>query len=138
MGWFSSKCPFYGECTIDGSLVTSMGEADSQTNRVKYRHFICKGKGEYGGWPGCRNYFIKAAQASKGHTKVNVVLESCSANKLACAQLICEITGISLSEAQNIVDTAPTSIIKGCSEERAVALQVLLEEIGAKVEFQRY
>ena len=72
-------------------------------------------------------------KVSKSHSRLEVVLESVGTDKLAVVKLIKELFDVSLKEAKEIADSAPTIIKKGCSEEKAVSLKAELEEVGAEV-----
>ena len=51
------KCPLYGKCTIDASLLASVGAEDKASERYKYDHVLCQGKGTPPNqWEGCIKY----------------------------------------------------------------------------------
>jgi hypothetical protein len=39
------KCPLYGKCTIDATLLDSVGAEDKASQKYKYEHIMCKGEG---------------------------------------------------------------------------------------------
>jgi len=66
-----SKCPLYGKCTIDASLLASVGSEDRGSERYKYEYVMCKGKGNPPDqWSNCMKYDpIEAAAFSSGEPK---------------------------------------------------------------------
>lgn len=73
-----------------------------------------------------------AAPAEK--TSFDVVLKSGGGNKLAVVKLVKELTGLALTEAKSLVDTAPKPIKEGVGKDEAEDLKKRLEEAGAEVE----
>ena len=76
-----------------------------------------------------------AVAVEEGPSKMNVVLTSAGANKLAVIKIVKEVTGLGLKEAKDIADNGGT-IKEGLPKEEAEALKAQFEEAGATVELQ--
>ena len=76
-----------------------------------------------------------AAAVEEGPSKMNVVLTSAGANKLAVIKIIKEVTGLGLKEAKEIADNGG-NVKEGLAKEEAEALKAQLEEAGASVELK--
>ena len=64
-----SKCPLYGKCTIDATLLASVGAEDKDAERYKYDYVICKGKGNPPDqWTNCLKYDPVEAAVSEEST----------------------------------------------------------------------
>jgi large subunit ribosomal protein L7/L12 len=79
---------------------------------------------------------VAAAEEKEEKTSFDVVLKSYGANKLAIVKLVKELTGLTLKEAKDIVDSAPSTLKEGISKNEAEALKKSLEEAGAEVELK--
>ena len=77
----------------------------------------------------------QAAQAEEGPSKVNVVLTSAGANKIAVIKIVRDITGLGLKEAKAIADNGG-AVKEGIAKEEAEQLKAQFEEAGATVELQ--
>ena len=75
------------------------------------------------------------AAVEEGPSKLDVVLTSAGANKLAVIKIIKEVTGLGLKEAKEIADNGG-AIKEQIAKEEAEALKAQLEEAGATVELQ--
>ncbi|NLZ94528.1 MAG: 50S ribosomal protein L7/L12 [Bacteroidales bacterium] len=76
-----------------------------------------------------------AAEAEEEEqTAFDVVLNAPGGSKLAVVKLVRELTGLSLKESKELVDSAPSEIKKGVSKDEADALSSQLTEAGAEVE----
>ncbi len=58
-------------------------------------------------------------------------------SKLHIVQILKELTGLSLDESTNIIETAPNVVLKGISFSEAKKLEKHFESLGAKVEIQK-
>ncbi|MDR1652810.1 MAG: 50S ribosomal protein L7/L12 [Prevotellaceae bacterium] len=77
-----------------------------------------------------------AADAPEEKTSFDVLLKSAGANKLAIVKLVKELTGLTLKEAKDLVDAAPSVIKEGIAKDEAEALQKSLADGGAEVELK--
>ena len=78
-----------------------------------------------------------AAEAEEEEqTAFDVVLNAPGGSKLAVVKLVRELTGLSLKESKELVDSAPSEIKKGVSKDEADALSSQLTEAGAEVEIK--
>ena len=77
----------------------------------------------------------QAAAAEEGPSKVNVVLTSAGANKIAVIKIVRDITGLGLKEAKAIADNGG-AVKEGIAKEEAEQLKAQFEEAGATVELQ--
>lgn len=68
--------------------------------------------------------------------RVNVILASAGANKIAVLKEVRAITGLGLKEAKDLVDAAPKAIKEGVKKEDAEAIKKQLEAAGATVEIK--
>ena len=77
-----------------------------------------------------------AAQAEEaGPSKVNVVLTSAGANKIAVIKIVRDVTGLGLKEAKDIADNGG-AVKEGVDKAEADELKAKFEEAGATVELQ--
>ena len=76
-----------------------------------------------------------AAAVEEGPSKLDVVLTSAGANKLAVIKIIKEVTGLGLKEAKEIADNGG-NVKEGLAKEEAEALKAQFEEAGASVELK--
>ena len=76
-----------------------------------------------------------AAQAEEGPSKVNVVLTSAGANKIAVIKIVRDITGLGLKEAKDIADNGG-NVKEGVDKAEADQLKAQFEEAGATVELK--
>ena len=78
-----------------------------------------------------------AAEAEvEEQTAFDVVLTAAGSSKLAVVKLVKELTGLSLKESKELVDSAPSEIKKGVTKDEADALSSQLKEAGAEVEIK--
>ncbi len=75
------------------------------------------------------------AAAEEGPSKVNVVLTSAGANKIAVIKIVRDVTGLGLKEAKAIADNGG-AVKEGVDKEEADKLKAQFEEAGATVELQ--
>ena len=76
-----------------------------------------------------------AAVEEEGPSKVDVVLASAGANKIAVIKLVREITGLGLKEAKEVADNGGTVKEKVDSDE-ANEIKTKFEEAGATIELK--
>ena len=77
-----------------------------------------------------------SAAAAEEKSEFDVVLAEVGANKLAVIKVVKEATGLGLSEAKALVESAPKAIKEGLAKDEAEKLKASLEAAGAKVEMK--
>ena len=77
-----------------------------------------------------------AAPAEVEKTEFNVVLVSVGDKKIQVIKAVKEATGLSLTDAKNLVDAAPKAVKEGLPKKDAEELKAKLEEAGASVELK--
>jgi ribosomal protein L7/L12 len=70
----------------------------------------------------------------KNKPTFTVILRSVGINKSAIVNTVREFTGLSFKDAKDKVDSAPTVIKEGCTQEEAEIIKVQLEKDGADAE----
>ena len=97
-------------------------------------------KTEYGIEPAAAAATVVAGPAGEAEvqeqTAFDVVLTAAGGSKLAVVKLVKELTGLSLKESKELVDSAPSEIKKGVSKDEADALSSQLKDAGAEVEIK--
>ena len=98
-------------------------------------------KTEYGIEPAAAAATVVAGPAggdaeAEEQTAFDVVLTAAGQSKLAVVKLVKELTGLSLKESKEMVDSAPKAIKEGVSKDEADALKNQLTEAGAEVEIK--
>ena len=95
-------------------------------------------KEEYGIEPAAAAAAVVAGPAAEAEaeeqTEFDVVLKAPGGSKLAVVKLVRELTGLSLKESKELVDSAPSEIKKGVTKDEADSLSSQLTEAGAEVE----
>ena len=76
-----------------------------------------------------------AVAVEEGPSKMNVVLTSAGANKLAVIKIVKEVTGLGLKEAKEIADNGG-AVKEGLAKDEAEALKAQFEEAGATIELK--
>ena len=76
-----------------------------------------------------------AGAVEEGPSKVNVVLTSAGANKIAVIKIVKEVTGLGLKEAKEIVDNGG-NVKEGIDKAEAETIKAQFEEAGATVELK--
>ena len=76
------------------------------------------------------------AAAAEEKTEFDVVLSDVGANKLAVIKAVKDITGLGLSEAKSLVESAPKTVKEAVAKDEAEKLKATLEGAGAKVELK--
>lgn len=75
-----------------------------------------------------------AAPAAEEKSEFNINLKDVGPNKIQVIKVVREITGLGLTEAKAVVESAPKVIKEGVAKAEAEAMKKKLEETGAKVE----
>ena len=77
-----------------------------------------------------------AAPATEEKTEFTVELTEIGANKIQVIKVVREITGLGLSEAKTLVESAPKAIKENVPAEEAKAIEAKLKEAGATVKLK--
>jgi large subunit ribosomal protein L7/L12 len=75
-----------------------------------------------------------AAPAAEEQTEFDVILVGDGGNKIAVIKEVRAITGLGLTEAKALVESAPKAIKEGVSKDEAAKVQAQLVGAGAQVE----
>jgi len=74
-----------------------------------------------------------AGESAAEQTEFNVVLEDAGANKINVIKEVRALTGLGLTEAKTLVESAPKAVKEGVNKEEAEKIKKTLEAAGAKV-----
>ena len=77
-----------------------------------------------------------AAPVEVEKTEFDVMLVSTGVKKIQVIKAVKEATGLSLTDAKNLVDAAPKAVKEGLPKKDADELKAKLEEAGATVELK--
>ncbi|MDR2723917.1 MAG: 50S ribosomal protein L7/L12 [Holosporaceae bacterium] len=77
-----------------------------------------------------------AAPAEEEQTEFNVILTDAGAAKIGVIKVVREITGLGLTEAKTLVESAPKAVKEAVSKDEAGTIKSKLEAAGAKVELK--
>ena len=77
-----------------------------------------------------------AGAAAEEKSEFDVVLTEIGANKLAVIKAVKEITGLGLSEAKALVESAPKTVKEAVAKDEAEKMKASIEAAGAKVELK--
>jgi large subunit ribosomal protein L7/L12 len=77
-----------------------------------------------------------AAPAEEEKTEFDVILTDVGAAKIGVIKVVREITGLGLTEAKAMVESAPKAVKEAVSKDEANAVKAKLEAAGAKVELK--
>ncbi len=77
-----------------------------------------------------------AAATAEEKTEFDVVLTDAGSTKIAVIKVIREITGLGLTEAKALVESAPKTVKEGVSKDEAKQIKEKIEATGAKVELK--
>ncbi|MDR0556235.1 MAG: 50S ribosomal protein L7/L12 [Holosporaceae bacterium] len=75
-----------------------------------------------------------AAAEVEEKTEFDVILTDIGVGKIGVIKVVREITGLGLTEAKAIVESAPKAIKEAVSKDEANTVKAKLEAVGAKVE----
>ena len=75
-----------------------------------------------------------AAAAAEEQTEFDVILNGDGGNKIAVIKEVRAITGLGLTEAKTLVESAPKAVKEGVSKDEAAKIKAQLEAAGATVE----
>lgn len=77
-----------------------------------------------------------AAPQAEEKTEFDVILADVGASKIGVIKVVREITGLGLTEAKALVESAPKAVKEGVSKDEASSMKEKLEKAGAKVELK--
>lgn len=77
-----------------------------------------------------------AAAPVEEQTEFDVNLKAVGDQKIQVIKVVRELTNLGLREAKEVVESAPSTILKGVSKEVATAAKEKLEAVGATVEIK--
>src|SRR6478752_7642839 len=77
-----------------------------------------------------------AAPAVEEQTEFDVILTGDGGNKIAVIKEVRAITGLGLTEAKTLVESAPKAVKEGVNKDEAEKVKKQLEEAGATVELK--
>lgn len=75
-----------------------------------------------------------AAPAAEEQTEFEIVLKEVGPEKIKVIKAVRELTSLGLKESKDLVDGAPSTVVKGISKEEAAAAKTKLTTAGAVVE----
>ena len=75
-----------------------------------------------------------AAPAEEEQTEFEVILKEIGPEKIKVIKAVRELTSLGLRESKELVDGAPSTVVKDVNKEEAGAAKAKLEEVGAVVE----
>ena len=75
-----------------------------------------------------------AAPPAEEQTEFEVILKEVGPEKIKVIKAVRELTTLRLRESKDLVDGAPSSVLKDVGKEDAAAAKAKLEEVGAVVE----
>jgi large subunit ribosomal protein L7/L12 len=77
-----------------------------------------------------------AGPAEEEKTEFDVILKEIGPKKIQVIKAVREITSLGLKESKDLVDSAPTPVVRGVSKEEAEATKAKLEAEGGVVELE--
>jgi len=77
-----------------------------------------------------------AGPAEEEKTEFDVILKEIGPKKIQVIKAVRELTSLGLKESKELVDSAPTPVVKGVPKEEAEATKAKLETEGAVVEIK--
>jgi len=76
------------------------------------------------------------AAAVEEKTEFDVILTDAGTSKIGVIKVVRELTGLGLTEAKALVESAPKAVKEAASKDEAQKMKTKLEEAGAKVELK--
>ena len=76
------------------------------------------------------------AGGAEAKDEFDVVLAGVGDKKIQVITVVRELTGLGLKEAKDVVDSAPSNVKEGATQEEADEMKAKLEEVGATVELK--
>ncbi|MDR1267536.1 MAG: 50S ribosomal protein L7/L12 [Holosporales bacterium] len=78
----------------------------------------------------------EAAPAAEEKSTFDVVLSEVGASKINVIKVVREITGLALTEAKTLVESAPKAVKEGVAKDEAQKIKEKIESAGAKAELK--
>lgn len=78
----------------------------------------------------------EAPAAVEEQTEFTVVLKTVGDQKIQVIKVVRELTNLGLREAKEVVDGAPSELLKGVTKEQAAAAKEKIEAVGGTVEIK--
>jgi len=75
-----------------------------------------------------------AAPAAEEQTEFEVILKEVGPEKVKVIKAVRDLTSLGLRESKEVVDGAPSTVVKGVPKDEAAAAKAKLEEAGAVAE----
>jgi len=75
-----------------------------------------------------------AAEEVEEKTMFDVILVAAGAEKIQVIKVVRQLTSLGLTEAKDLVDSAPKAIKEGANKEEADKIKSALEAVGASIE----
>lgn len=76
------------------------------------------------------------AEQAEEKSEFNVILQSIGDKKIQVIKVVRAITSLGLTEAKNLVESAPAAVKEGVLKDEAQEIKAKLEEVGATVELK--
>ncbi len=77
-----------------------------------------------------------AAEQEEEQTEFDVILKEIGPNKIKVIKAVRELTGLGLRESKEVVDTAPSTVLKALLKEQAEEAKAKLEAVDAVAELK--
>jgi large subunit ribosomal protein L7/L12 len=78
----------------------------------------------------------EAVVVEEEKTEFDLILKGAGEQKIQVIKVVRELTSLGLREAKDVVEKAPSELLKGISKEQAQAAKEKLEAVGAAVEIK--
>lgn len=75
-----------------------------------------------------------AAPAAEEQTEFDVILKEIGPEKVKVIKVVRELTNLGLKESKDLVEAAPSTVLKGVNKEESAAAKTKLQEAGAVAE----
>jgi len=75
-----------------------------------------------------------AAPVAEEQTEFEVILKEIGPEKVKVIKVVRELTSLGLKESKDLVEAAPSTVLKGVNKDEATAAKTKLQEAGASVE----
>jgi len=77
-----------------------------------------------------------AAPAAEEQTEFDVILKEIGPEKVKVIKVVRELTNLGLKESKDLVEAAPSTVLKGVNKEESTAAKTKLQEAGAVAEIK--
>ena len=86
--------------------------------------------------PGSGGIASGPVEDEEEQTEFDVILKEVGPNKIKVIKAVRELTGLGLRESKEVVDTAPSTVVKALPKDQAEAAKAKLEEVDAVAEIK--